>query len=437
MPAIEPPPAELQDLFRGDTPLSRRFLAQIRTFNNAFAFASFGTSTRYRNMRQPRGRGPNTFQVKGQLYHKIGGILPPTGQQPQFAQIYFHDSDQGAEADLRLDFIYGPRNQNVQNGRGRDGAQEREKDRRIIGILQRLMYRYNPYARRFKTIGDRIRADNAPVLGLKIVCQRAGDERRYNRPTADEFAAILPGDATDAPGNRDIVIQLRDNTLHQVSALHQAYFPLCYPLLFLRGEDGFHLGLTRNDPQPPLENPLQHVLDPQLAFQHPLPPHDPQPLLDQANVNELELECNDDNNGNSGNNDDGGNNNDSDNDMEEQLDQGYNGRNADNHLDNADPQVAMDLDNEFDGEENEGEYDQEQAQGNSRRRITMMDFFAYRLQYRAGDSSEYMFRSKRLLQQLMVDMFCTMDMNRLNYLKKNQQTLRVELYSGNQGNHYL
>ncbi|KAK5809422.1 hypothetical protein F5H01DRAFT_280754, partial [Linnemannia elongata] len=240
MPAIEPPPAELQDLFRGDTPLSRRFLAQIRIFNNAFAFASFGTSTRYRDMRQPRGRGPNTFQVKGQLYHKIGGILPPTGQQPQFAQIYFHDSDQGAEADLRLDFIYGPRNQNVQNGRGRDGAQEREKDRRIIGILQRLMYRYNPYARRFKTIGDRIRADNAPVLGLKIVCQRAGDERRYNRPTADEFAAILPGVATDAPGNRDIVIQLRDNTLHQVSALHQAYFPLCYPLLFLRGEDGFH-----------------------------------------------------------------------------------------------------------------------------------------------------------------------------------------------------
>ena len=60
----------------------------------------------------------------------------------------------------------------------------------------------------------------------------------------------------------------------------------------------------------------------------------------------------------------------------------------------------------------------------------MMDFFAYRLQYRIGDSSEYMFRSRRLLQQLMVDMFCTMDMNRLNYLKDNQQTLRVELYSG-------
>jgi hypothetical protein len=87
--AIEPPPAELQNLFRSNTPLSRRFLANTRTFNNAFAFASFGSSSKYRDMRRPAGRGPNTFQVKGQLYHKIGGILPPNAQQPQFAQFFF------------------------------------------------------------------------------------------------------------------------------------------------------------------------------------------------------------------------------------------------------------------------------------------------------------------------------------------------------------
>jgi len=374
-------------------------------------------------MRRPRGRGPNTFQVKGQLYHKIGGIVPPNAKQPQFAQIYFHDSDQDAEVDRRLDFIYGPRNQALQDGRD---AQARDKDRRIIRILQRLMYRYNPYARRFKTTGERIRADDAPVLGLKIVCQRAGDERRYNRPTADEIAAILPGDATDAPGNRDIIIQLRNNSLHQVSALHQAYFPLCYPLLFLRGEDGYHLGLTRNDPQPPGDL-LQHVLNPQLAYQHPVPPHDPQPLLDQAGANEMDPDDNDNDNDNG----------DFEDDLEEQIDQGYNDDIVDNHND-ANPQAAMNLDNEDEGEVNEGEDDegeddQEQAQGNNHRRITMKDFFAYRLQYRIGDSSEYMFRSRRLLQQLMVDMFCTMDMNRLNYLKQNQQSLRVELYSGNKG----
>ncbi|KAK3844651.1 MAG: hypothetical protein J3R72DRAFT_437684 [Linnemannia gamsii] len=65
-------------------------------------------------------------------------------------------------------------------------------------------------------------------------------------PPPMKSAAILPGDATDAPRNRDIIIQPHDNSLHRVSALRQAYFPLCYSLLFLRGENGYHLGLTRN-----------------------------------------------------------------------------------------------------------------------------------------------------------------------------------------------
>ena len=130
MPAVEAPPAELQNLFRGDTPLSRRFLANTRTFNNAFAFAPFGTSTKYRDMQRPPGRGPNTFEVKGQLYHKIGGILPPNAQQPQFAQICFHDSSQEAEVGRRLDYIYRLRNQDqdqvqaLQNGQ--DGTQAQE-----------------------------------------------------------------------------------------------------------------------------------------------------------------------------------------------------------------------------------------------------------------------------------------------------------------------
>ncbi|KAF9110397.1 hypothetical protein BGX30_007998, partial [Mortierella sp. GBA39] len=49
-------------------------------------------------------------------------------------------------------FIYEPRNHTPLNGW--DGARERDKDREIIRILQRLMNMYNPYARRFKTIGE-------------------------------------------------------------------------------------------------------------------------------------------------------------------------------------------------------------------------------------------------------------------------------------------
>ena len=164
----------------------------------------------------------------------------------------------------------------------------------------------------------------------------------------------------------------------------------------------------------------------------------------------MDLDDNDDSDDNDRDNDsdNDGDNIDIDIDFEEdfdkQIDQG-NDYIAGNREDGADPQAEMALDNEEEAEEhedeceeeeNEGEDDQEwdqseRAQGNNHRRITMMDFFANRLQYRIGDSSEHLFHSRRLLQQLMVDMFCTMDMNRLNFLKQNQQTLRVELYSGN------
>jgi len=65
MPAIKPPPAELRDLFRGDTPLSKRFLAHTRTFNNAFAFASFGTSTKFRDMRDRVAEDQIPFKSRG------------------------------------------------------------------------------------------------------------------------------------------------------------------------------------------------------------------------------------------------------------------------------------------------------------------------------------------------------------------------------------
>jgi hypothetical protein len=97
--------------------------------------------------------------------------------------------------------------------------------------------------------------------------------------------------------------------------------------------------------------------------------------------------------------------------------------------------METDLDHDDEAEHGEDEGDQDQAQGNNLHRITMMYFFAYRLQYRIGDSSEYMFRSRGHFRQLMVNMFCTMNMNHPNYLKHNQQNLRIELYSGNQGSH--
>src|SRR5690606_32813591 len=73
LPPLAAPPIELQELFARDNAISKKFLDQIRIFNNAFAFVSLGVKM---DTTRPAGRGPPTFRIHGELYHRIGSILP-------------------------------------------------------------------------------------------------------------------------------------------------------------------------------------------------------------------------------------------------------------------------------------------------------------------------------------------------------------------------
>ena len=66
------------------------------------------------------------------------------------------------------------------------------------------------------------------------------DPRRYNRPTADEVAAIIiQPENDDELLDRDIIIRHRDmGQLQRISQHSPCYMPMCYPLLFPYGEEG-------------------------------------------------------------------------------------------------------------------------------------------------------------------------------------------------------
>lgn len=442
IPTITAPPKKLQRLFKGDSAISKRFLSQSRIMNNVFAFSSFGTSIKNGDVRHIPGRGPPTFQARGQLYHKIGSLLPPHGQQRQFAQLYIHDSSPGlTEANARLDFIH---KEPIPTGRsGSAMMRARRLDWKIIRIIQNVMDRHNPYAQMFKTAAQRIRDDGSKVLGMKLICSRssASGNRRYNLPAADEVAAILPGDGVGAPEDRDIWVQLFNDRLLQVSSLHPAYFPLTYPLLFPHGEDGFHLGLTRyHHPQ----HQVQQLPQP-IRFQHqPVNEYDSESTDTDSETTDTEAE------GEIGPETGYRNNSfDHDLDLEHDMDLAQSSHSQEDCNATRDPDLETHLlldPSATDDEAHEyGDYVHNDAESDSdtddnlplpnlqrgyTKRLTMMDYFSYRLQLRHGDNSRFLFRSKRLLQQLMVDMFCTMDMNRLNYIKDNQKKLRVELYPG-------
>ena len=57
-----------------------------------------------------------------------------------------------------------------------------------------------------------------------------------------------------------------------------------------------------------------------------------------------------------------------------------------------------------------------------------MDYYAYRLMKRP-DESDHLFRSGHLMSQYLVDAGAKIDNNRLLWVKKNQQQLRIESYA--------
>lgn len=63
--------------------------------------------------------------------------------------------------------------------------------------------------------------------------------RQYNAPTVDEISIVVVGENLES---RDIIIQRRaSGNFMRINETHRSYDALQYPLMFCRGEDGYHL----------------------------------------------------------------------------------------------------------------------------------------------------------------------------------------------------
>ena len=67
------------------------------------------------------------------------------------------------------------------------------------------------------------------------------DQRVYNRPSADQVAAIwVKGNNSNIPFERDIIVHAHSGTRYRVKYHFGCYDPLQYPLLFSNREVGWH-----------------------------------------------------------------------------------------------------------------------------------------------------------------------------------------------------
>jgi hypothetical protein len=178
-----------------------------------------------------QGSGPNAFRIHGSLHHLMGSLLPPEGVQPSYAQLYIYDS---AEAtDIRA------------TRPGNEGL-----DRVILRSLHDMLYRNHLYAPLYKQAYQVMR-EKAPEeqtdVRARIHFRQGTDGRRYNVPTADEIAVIIPGDGSEEVSDkRDIILRLQGGRLERISQLSHAYSTLHYVLLFPSGEEGWHIDIPLN-----------------------------------------------------------------------------------------------------------------------------------------------------------------------------------------------
>ena len=78
LPRLSTYPGELKALFIEKSVQSRNFKENIRQYNSALAFASFGANIAV----PPVGRGPHSFRIHGQIYHKSGSLHPSDNADP-------------------------------------------------------------------------------------------------------------------------------------------------------------------------------------------------------------------------------------------------------------------------------------------------------------------------------------------------------------------
>lgn len=215
VPNIQEPPQPIKNLLTNNHSLSRHFLTNIRKYNSIFQMTSFGA----KEIRE--GNFMPTFKIEGQVYHLIGSLLPPSGQNPQCLQIYFiSDADQ---LSLRANI-----------------APTLKID--LINELQTALKSHNVYIRSFKQNIERNSSDNLKLIIHSDRPPQTAHPGRYNSPAVNEVAVLL---VDEEKGPRDIVLHGRDGQLKRVSELHRSYDPLQYPLMFVKGEYGYYLTIPQ------------------------------------------------------------------------------------------------------------------------------------------------------------------------------------------------
>lgn len=170
------PPEPLKSLLAGESDDSKLFLCKTRKFNSCFQMTSFG-ATKICDFTSDGRNFETTFKIQGQVYHKIGSLMPMPNEDPKFLPIYFMGScEERVTTRCLHNFI------------------QKAEERTIVESLEVFFENYNQLIQLFKRVSPQLRNDNCQIV-IKADKVPSGEHAyRFNAPTVDEVAIIMVGD---------------------------------------------------------------------------------------------------------------------------------------------------------------------------------------------------------------------------------------------------
>ncbi|CAN1799656.1 ATP-dependent DNA helicase PIF1 [Linum perenne] len=222
LPPARQPPQYLKELMTSEDSECRHFREYIRVYNGVFCFTSMGGKVQHT---LNSGNAPYIYSIGGQIFHRLGSLIPSEGNSPQFAQLYVHDTNNEIEHRMTS---------------STDGVYTKSLSHHIVRALRDMFDENNVLVKVFRYARDRLNANDLYNVKIKLLAKRISDGREYDLPAVDELAILVVDETGGVTHQPDVMVQHLSNEMERVSFYHPSLMALQYPILFPYGEDGWH-----------------------------------------------------------------------------------------------------------------------------------------------------------------------------------------------------
>ena len=236
-------PEDLEWLYTSDDPMAVHFRENSRTYNNGMAMSSI-TATKGWRSRTHNKKMDSMLTSGGQLFRRVGSMLPVQGEQPKCVQTYFYGGDEATKWRI------------LNTKRNISSRSEKRTYTKVFNKLNDILTgANNTYIESFLGVKEYVEThlkDKIWDVKLSIHANESPSslkhKGRLNAPSVNEIAILLPSDDVITKNHkRYVTVNYRQkgdkDELQFIPDYHRAYDPLQYPLIFPRGQDGWHCDL--------------------------------------------------------------------------------------------------------------------------------------------------------------------------------------------------